>query len=236
MPANSVSIYDVDLDANLEEISNNLQGLRVEQISSPRYGRMRLLTVFSDIVIDHGALFGSIAYETPITIQRIDAGPTTTKAVKRLSFALYSAPHSFFLLCFANRPTSNAAAGKIENALHHTGLSPNEVDTVLKHRIPSTFIEDFLNNHPNHTMKLCGWKGLTFVGVDTSNLNGSNIYEFNGAQNYDAHGEKSYVMVELHDLGLTVRISDEGIVTFFGDIDRPDMLDFLDNEVFPTLP
>ena len=233
MPASSCSIYDVPLDTNLTELSRRLEEQQIEQQINTLEGPFRLRTYFSNFFIDEGVLHGDIAYETLITIPQIDERPTFYKSGKKLRFAFCPAPHSYYLLCFANRSSSETSAKRINKALRQAGLSP--IDVVFNHYIPTAFIGNFLNNHPNHTLKVCGWRDLDFVGVNKSTLHGPDIDRYNGTQNYDLHGNKSYIMVELHDLGLTVRISELGIVTFYGDINSEQILNFLRTEIIPML-
>jgi hypothetical protein len=233
MPASSCSIYDVTLDTNLTELSRRLAREKIEQEINTIQGPFRLRTYFSGFFVEEGVLHGTIAYESLITIPQIEDRPAFYKSGKTLSFAICPAPHSYYLLCFANRGSSETTARRINKALCQAGFS--EIDVVFNHYIPTAFIENFLNNHPNHTLKVCGWKDLDLVGVNKSTLHGADIDRYNGTQVYDLHGHKSYIMVELHDLGLTVRISELGIVTFYGDINGDQILNFLRTEIFPTL-
>ena len=233
MPATSCSIYDVTLDTNLTEIARRLEAQEIEQVIDTLGGPIRLRTYFSNFHIAEGVLHGTIAYETLIIIPQIDARPVYNKSGKKLRFAFYPSTHSYYLLCFANRESSETTAKRINKGLRQAGLSA--IDAVFNRYIPTAFIENFLLQHQNHTLKVCGWKDLDYVGVNKSTLHGGDIDRFNGTQQYDLHGSKSYIMVELHDLGLTVRISELGIFTFYGDTSSEQILHFLRNEIFPML-
>lgn len=233
MPASSCSIYDVPLDINLNEISRRLVEEQIEQQIETEEGPLTLRTYFSNFHIESGILHGVIAYETLITIPQIDARPVSFKSGKKLRFAICPAPHSYYLLCFANRESSETTARRINKALRQAGLS--EIDAVFNRYIPTAFIENFLIRHANHTLKVCGWRDLDYVGVNKSQLQGGDIDRYDGTREYDLHGSKSYIMVELHDLGLTVRISALGIVTFYGDINSEQILNFLRTEIIPML-
>lgn len=233
MPAYSCSIYDIPLENDINEISNKLQREQLEKSINTPQGPLKLRTYFSRFYVEAGILHGIIAYETLTTIPQIDAEPALFKSGNKVKFAIYPAPHSYYLLCFSNRNSSDATAMRINKALRQAGLSP--IDCVFDHTIPTAFIENFLNRHANHILKVGGWKDLDYVGVNKSTLHGGNLDVYNGTREYDLHGSKCYVMVELPTLGLVVRISDVGIVTFYGNMDSDNVIAFLRTEIFPYL-
>lgn len=236
MPAKSCSLYTIASEMTLEQIRSKLENADSEE-SIEVYGETyRLRTFISDLHWrdpEREVLSGVLSFETLQSVPQISGTPAYVKSGVTTTFSFfYGDDVLLYLAIFGNRRIAEKSATKM-NAILTTGEDvPNQL--VFNCRIPTTAIEQFLATHP-HTKKMGGWKDLDFIGVDKGSLYGGNIDQFDQTSRYDAHGRKRYVMAELHDARMTIRISDEGIVTFYGDITEEDALAWIRREIIPLL-
>lgn len=234
MPAKSCSLYEIAGEHSLEGFRSTLEGATSSQTVDILGEPYDLRTTVTDLTWgpEMESLWGSISFETLQRIPQFDGTSTLVPATRRAMFAFFEAEASLYLAVFCNRGTAETSAMKLDSLLTHS--EDEHAPIVYNHRIPTQAIEQFLNNH-SHTKKLGGWRDLDYVGVSNSTLHGADIDRYRGTQEYDLHGSKKYVMVELHDSGHVVRISEEGIVTFYRDIRQPEILDFVRTEILPLI-
>jgi len=234
MPAMSCSLYNVILETSLENLRLRLENINLEEPTEAFGEPYTLRTIISDLYwgVERDLLWGTLSFETLQVVPQISGRPTCTLAGNRVRFCLFHGAISLYLAIFANRGRAEKAATKMNHVLTRGNDVPSQI--VFNRRISTTILEQFLNNHP-HTKKMCGWRDLDFVGVSKSSLHGANLDQFDHTREYDSHGSKRYIMVELHDIGTTIRISDEGIVTFFGNVTEEDALGLIRNEIISLL-
>jgi len=236
MPAMSCSLYNiVPSEATLEDIKSRLENVSLEDPIEVLGETYVLRTFISDLHWDmeREVLSGTLSFETLQRVPQIGGGMAFTKSGTTVMFSLFHGAVALYLAVFGNRGEAEKAAGKINHILTRGEDVPHQV--VFNCRISTDVIEQFLANHP-HTKKVVGWKDLNFVGVNKSSLHGGNVDQFGHTRDYDTHGRKSYVMIELHDMRIIVRISDRGIITFYGNITVQDALDWIRNEIISLLP
>jgi hypothetical protein len=173
-------------------------------------------------------LSGTLTYETLRGFRQIDESVNFITEVNSADFSFFFGEIKLFLTVFSNRYVAENVANKINYIFNLHADSPHEM--VFNQFISTAGIEKFLSEHP-HTIKLCGWAGLDFIGVSRSSLGGANVFQFEHAQIYDGHGRKSYVLLELNNNGWVIRISEEGIVTFYTSIPKDVALRFIMDEI-----
>jgi hypothetical protein len=218
----------------LEQLRSRLENVSLEQQEEVFGQTYTLRTFISDLHwgMEREVLSGTLSFESLQAVPQIDGRRTFIPSGTTVMFSLFHGAISLYLAIFANRSKSEKSAVKI-NYILTTGRSVPEPIT-FNCRIPSRAIEQFLANHP-HTKKVGGWKDLDFIGVSKSSLHGPDIDQFDQTSRYDAHGRKSYIMVELLGTRIVVRISEEGIITFYGAITNEDALDWVRTEIIPLL-
>ena len=219
---------------SLEDMRPRLENVKKEQ-QQEVYGRTYTLHTFtSDVHWEslREVLSGTLSFETLQRIPQVD-GTAIFYPIGRIAmFSLFDEEGLTYLTIFAKRSISENSANKINYVLTEGEDEPSQI--VFNRRIPSTAIDQFLTNH-SHTKKMGGWRDLDLVGINTSSLHGSDIDRFSGTQQYDLHGRKKYIMIDLHTIRKTIRISEQGIVTFYGNITKQDILSFIRREIIPLL-
>ena len=203
---------------DLQEARSKLQNVAFTQ-TEERYGEnYPLRTVVSDLNLDNAndVLSGTLSYETLQTFRSLDGRVTFVAVGRQVLFHFFQGAVTLYMSLFARRGVAENSAGKMNYILTRGDDVPNP-DLILNYFISTQQIEAFLRNNP-HIVKLCGWKNLDYPSVNRSSLHGSNVRQFSHAVDYDAHGDKSYIMIELPNENKVVRISDQGIVTFYTSI------------------
>ena len=95
-------------------------------------------------------------------------------------------------------------------------------------------IENFLVEN-SHKLIRCYWKNLAIPGINTANLDGTNVGPTEDAQRYDDLGDKNYITIILHDENMTITLSSAGAVGFISKVDYKDKMNFLRRKIFPIL-
>lgn len=226
----SCSLYKIISDESLEQLRSELENLNLEE-SREIYGETHTLRTFiSEIHWGFGreVLWGTLIYETIDFVSQIDGTRIPIRSAMRCMFALFYEDITLHLTIFSNRRIAEYSAGKMNYILTRGEDEPGLI--VLNYFIPTEIIERVLANHP-HTKKRGTWGDLDFPGVNRGSLHGGDLDRFNGTRNYDAHGEKRYIMAELLDMRKTVGMSTKGMVTFYGNITKEDALEFVRREI-----
>jgi hypothetical protein len=227
----SSRLYVVTGQDSLEDIFVSLNNVRLTNTQTADGETYELHTVVNDLHWadpERSILSGTLTYETLRGFRQIDDSVNFVTEVNRADFSFFFGEIKLFLAVFSNRYTSENVANKIDYILNRNADTPHPI--VFNQFISTTGIERFLREHPL-TIKYCGWAGLDFIGVSKSSLGGANVFQFEHARLYDAHGRKSYVIFELNDNGWVMRISEEGIVTFYTSIPKDVALRFIMDEV-----
>ena len=226
----SCSLYRIVSQKSLEELRSELNNLNLEE---PRdiYGETYTFrTLISDLHwgIGREILWGTLSFETITFSSQIDGTRIPIKYAETCIFALFYENITLHLAIFTNRKIAENSAGKINYILTRGENQPGQI--VFNHFISVEVIEQLLANH-SHTKKRGSWRGLDFPGVNRGSLYGADLDRFDQTRRYDEHGEKSYIMVELHDLRQIIGISAKGMVTFYGNITNEDILEFVRREI-----
>jgi hypothetical protein len=229
MPIMSCSIYTVTQDLELPELSARLADVNIEEQRDVYGETFTLHTITSDIQLspDREILSGNLSFENLQPLPQLDGTTNFTPVGARATFYMFYGEVSLYLVLFARRSFAESSANKINFILTRNEDVPHQI--VFNFFIETDKIEDFLAQHP-HTKKYVGWKDLNYPGVNTSSLHGANVDSFQHAQEYDRHGRKSYVLIELVGDGV-VRISSKGVVTFFSNITVPNALRWIRDEI-----
>jgi hypothetical protein len=214
----------------LEELRSGLENLNLEE-SREIYGETYTFrTLISDLNWGMGreTLWGTLSFETITFTTQIDGRRTPTKYAERCPFVLFHENIMLHLAIFSNRRIAESSAGKMNYILTRGESQPGQI--VFNQFISVEVIERLLANH-HHTKKRGSWRGLDFPGVNRGSLSGADLDRFDMTRRYDEHGEKSYIMVELHDVRRTIGISAKGMVTFYGNITNEDAVEFVRTEI-----
>lgn len=231
MPAISSSIYTVIGEESLEHLFHKLENIKLTEQREIFEETYTLRTVISDIkFVAEETLSGILSFEDLQPIPQIDKPVTFAPFGRSVQFYFFYGAAQLYLVVFAKRSLSEKSAAKL-NYILNRGL-PEPSQKIFNYFFSTKTIENFLNNHP-HIKKLVGWKDLNYPGVNKSSLHGANVDQFVHAQEYDAHGRKGYVMVELLTDQMVVRISESGVVTFYGNILPEKALEWMKNEIIP---
>jgi hypothetical protein len=213
---------------------------RIENISYTETRNMLgedypLRTLISDLEwkSNREVLSGILSFETLQSVPQIDGRATVTKQGTRVMFSLFHGAIVLYLVSFARRSVAENSAGKLNYILNMGESLPHQI--VFNCFIPTDVIENFLADHP-HTKKLENWKNLTYPGVNKASLHGADVDQFNHAREYDAHGEKSNVLVVLHRERMVLRISDKGVISFYSNLTLDAALEWIRNELVTLLP
>lgn len=230
----SCSLYTITSEMPLEQFHSKLENVDFEEEMKVYGETYPLRTLISDLHwgIGREVLSGVLSFENLQSVYQISGRPAYVQAGNTVMFSLFYGAISLYLAIFANRSRAEKSATRINSILTRGEDVPEQL--VFNCRIPTTAIEQFLASHP-HTKKMGGWKDLDFIGVDKGSLFGADIDQFDQTPRYDEHGRKRYIMVELHDVRMTVRVSDEGIVTFYGKIAKGDALEWIRREIVSLL-
>ena len=233
MPAMSCSLYTILSDVTLEEMHSTLENAGFEEHREVYGETFTLRNFISELHWGTGreALWGTLAFEILQPIRQIDGRPTFVKAGSQVRFSVFPGAMSSYLLTFSNRRRAERTAIRINHILTEDEEEP---DLVFNCRIPTAAIEEFLLNHP-HIKKMSGWRDLNIPGINKSSLYGPDLDQSEQTQLYDEHGRKRYIMVELPAARMTVRISEQGIITFYRNITNPDALAWIRREIIPLL-
>lgn len=236
MPAMSSRLYTVTTEMSLEELRSALSDVRItteQEIYGERY---ELQTIIRDLHWgdpEREVLSGTLLYETLHGFPQIDGEMNYIRAVNNALFSFFYGEITLYLVPFTNKYKAEKTAQKMDYIITHGEDEPHPM--VFNQRVPTRAIEDFLRTHP-HIIKHCGWAGLDFIGVNKSSLGGANVMQFDHSQDYDEHGRKSFVLFELLDSRRwVIRISEEGIITFYSSIRRDEALNFIREEIIPLL-
>lgn len=231
----SSRLYAITGQDSLEGVFSSLNNVSLTDTQNAGGETYELHTVLSDLHWanrDRSILSGTLKYETLRGFRQIDGSMKFIIEVNSADFSFFSGEVKLFLTVFSNKYTSENVANKINYIFNRNADIPHPM--VFNQFISTAEIEQFLAGHP-HTIKFCGWADLDFVGVSKSSLGGANVFQFGHAQIYDAHGRKSYVLLELNYNGWVIRVSEEGIVTFYTSIPRDVALRFIMDEIVPLL-
>lgn len=234
MPAMSCSLFYVDTEMNLANIRSKLENYNT-QVQEEVYGETYTLRTFiSDVhwESEREVLSGILSYERLQRIPQVDGTATFVSIGRRVMFSFFEADGMTYLTSFSNRRRAETSANIIDHILTEGEEVP--VTLIFNCRIPAPAIEQFLATH-SHIKKTGGWKDLDFVGVNTSTLRGGDLDRHDGTRYYDEHGTKRYIMMEVHALKKTIRISERGIVTFYGNVTKQEILNFVRKEIIPLL-
>jgi hypothetical protein len=230
----SCRLYEVISERKLEDLSSQLQNLSIIQKNQILDKTFELRTIVTELNLKPAeeALYGILSFEVLQPIVELGGKIDYVPSGIRVPFSFFHGEISLHLAAFANKTRADIAAAKMDYILTRNNSTPSQI--IYNLRISTRAIEDFLRNHP-HTKKMGGWRDLNFIGVNKSSLHGSDIDQFDQTQRYDQHGHKCYVMCEIHNPKMTVRISDEGIVTFYSPIDTEQALRFIRDEIIAIL-
>lgn len=235
MPATSSRLYIVNGKDSLDEVRNSLHNARLvdtQEIGDETYNLQSVVENIHWNDVRNSALNGTMRYESLHGYTQIDGAMRYVPEVHSADFTFFFGEIRLYLVVFSNMYVSETVAHKIDRVFNLNAGVPHPL--VFNNFISTRGIEQFLQNHP-HTIKDCGWVDLDFIGVNKSRLGGGNVYQFQHSQEYDQHGRKSFVLLELNDNGWVIRLSEEGIVTFYTNIPRDVALNFIRDEIV-TLP
>lgn len=228
MPTSSCSLYNVKVDSAPDEIHKKLKNQReIREIDGKKY---KLRTLFSDLKLKKDALWGKIDYETLKQLPQIEGPPNHSISAAKAKFAFCPAPRTCYLLVFAHRGNSELVAKKINNALNQGNTA---TDAISNRSIQSKHIQDFQRRHPNHTLKVVSWKYPAKMSINIITIQGNDLGRFDDPQiqEYGHNGSLRYVMVKLHDRPMTIRLSEQGTITFYGKILNDEKLRFIRREI-----
>ena len=234
MPAMSGSLYHLLTEMSLADIRRKLENFDTQVPVEADGETYTLRTFISDIhwESEGAVLSGILSYETLQRIPQLDGTATLLPAGRSVTCSFFEADAMTYLIIFSSRSRAEASANKIDHRL--TEGQDIQEEIVFNSRIPSTVIDQFLATH-SHRKKSGGWKDLDFVGVNTSSLRGGDLDRHDGTRYYDEHGTKRYIMIRLPALRKTIRISERGIITFYGNVTKQEMLNFVRKEIIPLL-
>ena len=218
----------------LEGLFTKLNNVELEETAKV-YGETYTLRILvSDVHwgIRREVLSGALSFETLQPIPQIGGRPEYIKAGTTVLFSAFQGMITEYLAVFANRTWSERSATRMNYVLTRGENVPGQI--VFNCFVPTAAMEQFLTSNP-HIKKGGSWKDLNFVGVNRAILRGTNIDDFDQTQRYDAHGNKSWIMIELLTEKMTLSISADGIVTFYTPIDKEQALDWVRTKIIPLL-
>ena len=228
----SCSLYHVVFRKTLEELHSMLNEVDYEEPFEALGAKFSLETAISNVHWGNNreALWGTLSFETVEYRRQMDGSRIPFKSSLASDFAFFLEENVLYLGVFANRGVAENSANKMSYVLTRKEIYTDNI-VVLRYRISTNTIERILSSHP-HIKKRCGWKDLDFPGVDASSLHGVDLDRFDQTSRFDEHGQKKYIMIEFLDLRQVVFISEQGMVTFYGNETPEQILRFIREEIF----
>lgn len=235
MPAVSSRLYTVNKELSLDDLHSKLSDVELKEETKVYGEKYELRTLITDLHwgVGREVLSGTLLFETLQGFPQIDGKWIYLPVGMSAPFSFFYEVISLYLVPFANKYRAEKIAEKMSYILTMDEDVPHPI--VFNCFIPTRVIEGFLRTH-SHTIKHCGWSDLDFIGVNKSSLGGVNVMQFAHSQVYNGHGKKSFVLLELHDRRWVIRISKEGIITFYTSVKRDEALDFIRKEIISLLP
>lgn len=168
---------------------------------------------------------GRLLFETLEVYPQLDGELQPVKRIHIVDFVFYEG--SSYFIAFSNQYLADTAATKLNNML-------GDVTTIFNIFIPGTVFDSFLSQNP-YVSKQINWRELSIPGTEKARLAGNNPELSQDSRRYDQLGERSYIMVELINDGITITLSRKGLLGFVSAIERSEMLQFIIDRIFPLL-
>ncbi len=223
----SCRIFKLEKVYPLKELQKKLRkkGI-IEKVRFKTNGRiLKLLTFIDDVIMKENDLHGSVSYESPLPILQADGTIEWVKEAIKVKFVFAPFGNSIFFIPFGSNAES--AATKMNNAIF-------KADTILKQAFSSDMIERFLSQNP-HIWKSGRWAGLNIPGISKAALAGADLLRSPDSRRYDVHGHKSFALVTLKENGWTIGLSQKGVVVFYSEVSKEEILQFVKSKIFSLL-
>jgi hypothetical protein len=223
----SARLYKVDIDMSIVDLYKRLEDVHLTEERKINDEIYKLSTLVRGVSWkkEGESLAGALLYETLEVIPQIDDTVTYVPKVNRVDFVFTLG--SLYFIPFGNQYESEKAASEINRSLF--GREPHILNCFLS----PTQVEEFLRRNP-YTLKICNWLGLRIPGVDKARLGGADVERSEDYRRYERlGGEKSFIIVTLHENRWTIGLSWKGSILFFTPITRDDMLNFIERKILP---
>ena len=167
---------------------------------------------------------GLIKEDFPLVFTERNNQKKAVKSLVEIPFAFL--PGSLYFLPMADRKKSDEAANVIGRELFGSEL--------LKMTFQTGQIRTFLQRNA-YTLNLCNWKELGLPGTDNVQLSGSEVRENPDYERYESMGKEKRIRITLESNGWSIGLSEDGIVTFYTDIDENRAYAFIRDKLIPIL-
>jgi hypothetical protein len=220
-------VFKVKEEVDLATISGKLKGYKYEEEFVHEDKRIPLITEVNRLQLAQDSLEGVFSQDIAFTV--------THREGERLVVKTMEAPFLFvrdgdrtLLIILEKKRTANDIANQLSKILFiSTG-------SIVEAKISPQTLKKFHDSNPEDT-KVIFFDGVDIPNIDKLSLYGSGLADTALYNDYLTHGAIWYIVFKSRRYGIVAGVTRSSVVTAFSEIQPPEFLGYIKEEVFPLI-
>jgi hypothetical protein len=227
--AKSLKMFVFKSKLELEDIASRIRRISEDTIETKGATRYQLKSCFENVRQHDGRLYAIFSKDSLMPIESREE-ITWIKKTDRSEICYFNNNRKTYMFISPTRFADNTATffGKRMFANTQNDVSSTIVSNSAFHSIYQT------NHNGTPDLNYAGWDGLNIPQLNKSALRGKNLSETNDFSHYDSHGILTYIGYRNAE-GIYVQVYRDGRLLVFKDIDDPELIDLIEDEIVPHL-
>lgn len=221
-------IFLVRQETDLDSIAVKLRDYRAEDAFEYDGKKIELLTEIKDLRLAADALQGVFLQDQVFNLFHRGQTTPTPKTVEA-PFIFNMHQGKLLLTILEKKHKANNIANQLSKILFIT------TGHIVEARIPPETMRSFHEQNFEDT-KIIFFDNVDVPNVDKLSLYGSALANTSLYTDYLNHGKIWYIVIRAKRYGYVMGITRNCVITSFSNIEEPEFLTFITNEIFPLIP
>jgi len=220
-------VFIVKEDADLATISGKLKGYRSEEEFIQGEQKIPLIVEISNLALAKDSLEGVFSQDVVFTVNHREGSKLVTKTMEA-PFLFAKEGDRIYLIVLEKKKVANNIANMMSKILFISAGS------ILEAKIAPETLKKFHEANPEDT-KVIFFDDVDIPNISKLSLYGSVLADTALYNDYCTHGNIWYMVFKSRHYGIVVGVTRSAVVTAFSEIQPPDFLTYIKEEVFPLI-
>jgi hypothetical protein len=215
-------IFILNEEISLTDIAHKFKGYKVEKKEE-----ISLITEIKDIHLEED-LRANFSQDELIEVYH-RGKKVSIPSTKDVPLIFSKTDERIFLIIVEKKHLANKIASQLSKILF---ISP---DSIVEAKIPPDVFRKFHEEHFEDT-KIVFFDDVDVPNVEKLSLYGSFLADTNLYHEYLKHGKVWYVVLKPKGYSSVVGVTRNCVITFFGNVNIEDFVEYAKKEIFPLIP